>query len=242
MALATQYGDADFVQGNMMKGTYVFSYWFKKEVPEYCRDHETLQELILSTTTQTACNRLIKRSFLLKNSLYFPMGIYMEDMYWVWFLAKVTRAAAFTNYGTYFYYKNEGSIMSSLSAKTRKKRIHGFMVSAKAFYHDMITNGSNRFQRQYFIVKLTMCMRELATLHSLRHWLAFWKLICTIFLHSKPRFTLYRAALFLAFMPPLCFFNSIKGWTWRLQQYIVSRIAGHEDQSLGLRHSLFHSK
>lgn len=66
-----------------------------------------------------AWNRLIKKKFLLKNSLYFHEGIIMESSLWNFFLVKHLTHLYFIQEVTYLYYRRPNSIMTGIDQKER---------------------------------------------------------------------------------------------------------------------------
>ena len=224
--LAAKYTGADFVQGNTIKGTgCLITHRFLRRAPEYCNSREELEKLILFDTVTTVWNRLIKRSFLTEHSLYFPEGIAnCEDQYWIYFLAKETTSAAFTNRGTYFYYVNANSSTTSRSGSYIKKRIEWHLLTAQALYDDIATSEIpiGRNYLRYFANFQCNCMFQLCQSHSLKQWLVFWKMsIRTYKLIPKTRYGLF---YYFSTMPPLCFLMAFNSWRWRLRHYIVRKI------------------
>lgn len=224
--LANKYPEVDFVQGNTIKGTgCLISHRFNRQVPEYCNNREELEKLILFDTVTTVWNRLIKRSFLIEHSLFFPEGIAnCEDQYWIYFLAKKATSAAFTNRGTYFYYINANSSTTSRSNSYIKKRVEWHLMTAKAIYDDLVMSERpiGRNHRRYFANFLCNCMFQLCQSHSMKQWIVFWKMSGKIFnVISKTR---YGLCYHLSTMPPLCFFMIFNSWRWRIRHYIVNNI------------------
>lgn len=62
-----------------------------------------------------AWNKLIKKSFLINNDLFFKEGIIHEDEQWSFFVARRLNQLAITMCPTYIHYRTEGSIMTSSS-------------------------------------------------------------------------------------------------------------------------------
>lgn len=225
VALAEKYPEADFVQGNTMTGAgYLDSHRFHRQVPEYCSNKDELEKLILFDTVTTVWNRLVKRTFLVEQSLYFPEGIAnCEDLYWLYFLTKRVASAAFTNKGTYFYYVNANSSTTSRSSSYIKKRVEWHLLTAQAIYDDMAnsTEPVGRNYRRYLANFLCNCMFQLNQCHSLKQWLAFWKLSRRIYKGMpNPRYGLF----FLSTMPPLCFLMKFNLWRWRLRHHVVNKL------------------
>lgn len=225
MNLVTKHPDADFVQGNYLdeKGN-INKYGWHSHLPEYCNNHEELEKCILSEVVTSACNKVIKKAFLFEQDLLFPEGIIHEDMYWSFFLAKHTKAAAYVNKGTYIYYINDNSIVTSISNQARIRRYTSRLYASEAFCSDLDKEGkSSIYQRHYIAGNLTCAMIEVAALHSLKHWHIFWQHVRKLYA-SHTKLTFWQHILFLFLMPPLCFPIGIKAWYWRVQRYIVNNI------------------
>lgn len=224
-SLVMKYPDVAFAQGNYLdKEGNICRYGWHSHLPEYCNKHDDLEEYILSTVVTSACNKVIKKSFLTEHELYFPEGIIHEDMYWSFFLANHTKAASFDNKGTYIYYINDNSTMTSISNQARIKRYTSRLYASEAFCADLDKEGkSSKRQRHYIAGNLTSAMIEVAALHSLKHWRIFWRHVRKLFA-SHTKLTFWQHILFLFFMPPLCFPIGIKAWYWRVQRYIVNNI------------------
>lgn len=225
MALAMKYPDAVFAQGNFLneKGD-ISKYGWHILLPDYCDKHIKLENYILSIVVTSACNKVIKRSFLIEHDLFFPEGIIHEDMYWSFFLSKHTNAAAFFNEGTYIYYINENSTMTSISNQARIKRYSSRLYASNVFCEDLDkAQKATRRQRLFVAGNLTCAMIEVSALHSIKHWCIFWRHILKIYISHK-KLTFWQHILFFFLMPPLCFPIGIKGWYWRVQRYIVNNI------------------
>ena len=225
MSLAIKYPDADFVQGNVLDKNGVTSkYGWQTPLPEYCNNHDELESYILSVIVYSAWNKVIKKSFLIENELYFPEGIIHEDLYWSFFLAKYTNAAAFFNKGTYLYYINENSTITNRTPEARIKRYASRLFASEAFCVDLDkAQKASKCQRLFVAGNLTSAMIEVAALHSFKHWCVFWRHIIKLYT-SHTKLTLWQHFFFIFLMPPLCFPIGIKGWYWRIQRYIVNNI------------------
>ena len=225
MSLAKKYPDADFVQGNVLDNNGVTSkYGWQTHLPEYSNNHDELEKYILSLIVYSAWNKAIKKSFLIENGLYFPEGIIHEDLYWSFFLAKYTNAAAFVNKGTYLYYINENSTITNCTSEARIRRYSSRLYASDAFCADLDkTQKVSKFQRLFVAGNLTSAMIEVAALHSLKHWCIFWRHVIKLYA-SHTKLTFWQHMFFLFLMPPLCFPICIKGWYWRVQRYIVNNI------------------
>ena len=224
--LANKYPEADYVQGNIVTGTKeLMEGNIDQDVPEFCNKKQQLEEIILCKTHRTAWNRLIKRSFLTNNSLFFPTGLLMEDHYWTYYIAKFAHAVAFTHKRTYFYYNNNNSLVNSTSKASLIKRYSSYIAVSNTIISDMLQRDDiQQCHRTYVCEALAFCMANLVRLHSLYHWLIFWRFIWDTAWKVRKRFTWKRLLFFFYMMPPLCFMIAIKGWRWRLRQYIAWKV------------------
>ena len=225
LALQEKYPDADFVQGNLLDESGAISHYGFKNIPEYCNNPATIEDIMLRRIITSAWNRLIKRSLVLEKDLFFPVGMIHEDMYWVYFFSKYVHAAAFSNNGTYIYYTNEGSIMTSVNQTTRIKRYTSRLKASEAYLTDIKANNyKNHIRYQYFAVNLLSCLTELVSLKSIKHWMHFWVYILQIESSIIGKFTLYKLLFTIILLPPICFFAGRKKFRWRVQKSIISMI------------------
>lgn len=85
-----------------------------------------------------AWNKMISRSFLLNNEIFFAPNIYHEDELWSFKLALVANSMAICNKVTYFYrIRRNGSIMSNLTMKHMEDMLFIFdaCLSLSEEYH-----------------------------------------------------------------------------------------------------------
>ena len=224
--LAKKYPYADYVQGNIITGSdKLMEGDIDSDVPEFCNDKKVLEDIILCKTHRTAWNRLIKRTFLLDNSLFFPINLVMEDHFWTYFVSKQAHAVVFCHKGTYYYFKNNNSIVNSPSRASLIKRYTSYISIFDAIIHDMLKrNDLQRCHRTYVSEALAFCMVNLTRLRSLQHWCVFWKYVLSIAWEVKTKFTWQRLLFLICMMPPFCFMIGVKGWRWRLRQYIAWKL------------------
>lgn len=225
VALSNKYPNIDFVQGNILnENGQISHYGIHLNIPEFINKEDELSCYILSKVISNACNRLIRKEFLIKHNLFFPEGIVHEDMYWVYFLAKYTQSAAFSSKGTYIYYINKDSIMTSISKEKRIARYTSRLKAAWDFINDMKQYPSNKYQRQYLANNLLSCLSELSGLNSFWHWLEFWINILKIVIQNLNRVTKYRIIFLFVLFPPICFFTGKKKIRWHIQETIVPKL------------------
>ena len=225
VAKAIKYPNVDFVQGNILdEQGNICNYGWHTQLPEYCDNHDKLEKYLLFVVVTSAWNKLLKTSFLTEHHLLFPEGIIHEDLYWNFFLTKHTKAVSFVNKGTYSYYINPNSIVTSLDPNVRIKRYSSRLYASEAFCTDLDKEQkASKNQRLFIAGNLTSAMIEVAALHSLKHWFTFWQHVLKLYASHK-HLTLWQHIFFFFLMPPLCFPIGIKGWYWRVQRYIVSKI------------------
>ena len=223
--LAEKYPNADYIQGNIVTGTkQLMEGTIDPDVPEFCEEKQLLECIILCKTHRTAWNRLIKL-FLQNYSLFFPVGLLMEDHYWTYFVSKHAHAVAFTHKGTYLYYNNNGSIVNSPSKVSIIKRYSSYISVSDAIINDMLQrNDIQQCHRTYVGEALAFCMVNLAHLHSLYHWFIFWRFICNTAWKLRTKFSWERLLFFIYMMPPICFMIANKGWRWRIRQFIAWKV------------------
>ncbi len=117
--LAVKYPKSDLLVGNIdLEDPNDFRYWFhfsKNKFPEYSEDTALIKKIMLHWTFPTiANNKMVRRSFVLENDLFFLEGVIHEDEHWRWLIHKSVKAIAFTDVSTYWYRTlREGSIMNN---------------------------------------------------------------------------------------------------------------------------------
>lgn len=224
--LAARHPEADYIQGEIITGTNdLMKGHTDSDVPEYCDNKQLLENIILCKTHRTAWNRLIKRSFLIDNSLFFLPGILMEDHLWTYFVSKYAHAVTFSHKGTYYYYNNGNSLVNSPSKASLVNRYSSYIIVTDAIVKDMLQrNNLQQCHRTYVGEALVFGMINLAHLHSLYHWLIFWRFTWNTAWKIRTKFTWERLVFFFYMMPPMCFLVANKNWLWRLRQHIAWKV------------------
>lgn len=118
-----KFSNTDIVQGSaniIDKDTTYNYYLIKDDFPDYSDNHLWIKKIILETTTipVTSWNKLINKTFLINNNLWFKEGIIHEDIHWFFFVAKHITTISFCKTITYLHYINEGSIITSDKMKS----------------------------------------------------------------------------------------------------------------------------
>ena len=90
---------------------------------------------------QSPCLKIYSTSFLKNNHLFFPEGVYGEDVeFWMRCLL-ATKKICYTDFHGYMRRYREGSIMTSLTEKNLRDRIAGFDVLLELCEHDLYINN-----------------------------------------------------------------------------------------------------
>lgn len=96
-------------------------------------------------------NKLIRRKFILDNSLYFKEGIIHEDDHWMFYVVQHVKTWAFVFEPTYIRYWNEGSIMTSSSKVKEETSWIKIMVDhSEHFYGPFKKLQLARYLNKYF--------------------------------------------------------------------------------------------
>lgn len=149
--------DAEIVQGGVKSipthGQYDFSLLHNVEYIEdnlwVRRHYYTYQNMI----PINAWGKLVKRSFIMTNSLFFKEGLVHEDEQWMFFVVKVLTNIGFVHQPIYIHYcGTEGSIMSSLSIE--KQAYHVSVIL------DDVVNNMDEPEREsqllYYLSRLAL--------------------------------------------------------------------------------------
>ena len=224
--LAKKYPEANYIQGETISGSEMLNEAnTDSDVPEYCTKRSLLEEIILEKSHRTAWNKLIKRSFLINNSLFFPEGIIMEDHYWTYFLSKCATSVSFAHKGTYYYYRNMEGLINSPTRASCIRRYSSYMTIVNVIINDLLQrNDIKPYHRLYVGETFVFCMYHLARLHSLSHWWKFWTFAWHTAFNLRTKFTWQRLLFYICMMPPLCMMTGINGWRWRIRQYVITKI------------------
>lgn len=109
--------DADLVQGSYASDVPYVEQFSKQSLPLFSDNHPFIKKTLLNYDVNPvmAQNRLVKKSIIVKNNLFFKEGIIHEDQYWTFFLAKVINRICFIKGETYYYRKTIGSITNRVN-------------------------------------------------------------------------------------------------------------------------------
>ena len=122
---------ADWVMGNIeLQGAS--SQHIKKVLERQIEGEEIFLSYLNQEWLEAACNKLLRRTFLIENELTFVSGLLHEDVLWSYHLAKVSKKVKFIQNKGYIYKVREGSITSTKV----KKRVESFAFILSKLYPD----------------------------------------------------------------------------------------------------------
>lgn len=124
-------GGVDVVCGSTLSNGHRFlemmrKWWLKS----YYDNQKMIKRLMLLRTTvsMVAWNKLIRKSLVVDNNVYFAEGLVHEDELWNFFMAKHVSSLAIVRDVTYLYRKRDGSIMSKSVSPLRYMPIVNIML------------------------------------------------------------------------------------------------------------------
>lgn len=88
-----------------------------------------------------ACNKLIKRTFILENNLFFKSGLIHEDELWMFHVAQKAEHISLIHKTTYNRYINPNSITTGTSLKLKK---HAWAIILKEIFENISTPASKQ--------------------------------------------------------------------------------------------------
>jgi glycosyltransferase involved in cell wall biosynthesis len=123
VARVRKYPNVDIVQGNMKRIPEGNDFYelARFGLPESYNDNESIRARfydVRKSFPQNACNKLIRREFILNNNLWFKEGLIHEDVHWMSQVIKYCDSMTFEYEYTYCRYVNPNSIMTSLDSET----------------------------------------------------------------------------------------------------------------------------
>lgn len=114
-----------------------------KGFPEFTNNEKWIRKQMFSRyqIPMIACNKLIRREWLIKNKLFFKVGILHEDELWNFKVANCINSIGFCTEPSYYYYTNPNSIMT---INNTEKRIS----SLKIILYEMINSLQDKCELQ----------------------------------------------------------------------------------------------
>lgn len=146
----------DVVQGNFYVEENHSQTFNKRTFPAFTDKKSWIQSnLATMTIPESACNKLIKRSIITNNSLYFREGWIQEDTLWSYQIHSYIENIAFCVEPTYFYAFNSNSIMHSSG---NEKEANAFLRILNEVYSNLQTKMVHDYDIRFLEI---MAMRAL---------------------------------------------------------------------------------
>jgi len=134
--LVEKYPNVEIVQGNTatfpndiipIDWLDIKPYYF----PEYINDNGWVKKNFLSNRKVFVYiwNKLIKKDFILENSLFNKEGMIWEDMMWLFQLVKYLKSVAFSTCNTYNYYITPNSLSHSEGVETKMYNTYIYIIN-----------------------------------------------------------------------------------------------------------------
>lgn len=122
-----KYPDSDIVHGRMVLENGADYHHLSNYISkEFVSSNELIRKWHFSLNPllpDSACDKLIKKTLITDNNLYFKKGIIFEDTHWVNRVVKKLYYISYASSPTYIRYINPGTIMTSLSKNKEMKNL-----------------------------------------------------------------------------------------------------------------------
>ena len=185
--------------------------------PCFIDDKRTIwQHVLMRRIDRHAWNKLVRRSLIVDNGLYFDDGLLYEDVTWTYRLFSCVSSILIVPELTYMYEYNPSSIVHTPAERSSK------LINSFVFITDFLVNNPPKidgkdifftehslFVYYWMIQTMDLCEKygthaqTRAKLNALK-WVLFWKSVA----HFRPIMTLYFLTLFKPF-----------SWLFKLRLY-----------------------
>lgn len=131
-----KYPDVEIVQAGTNSSWGDFNLVGRNDLPDYTENRKWIKKTFLKRNLflVTSWNKLIKKSFVVNNKLYFKEGIVHEDEHWNFFACKYLSSFAICRKNTYNYITRDGSIMQE---NNEKKNIESWLIIMDDFINNI---------------------------------------------------------------------------------------------------------
>lgn len=172
-------------------------------------NQSVLSLFVTGSWYNVAWNKLIRKSFLLENDLYFPVGYVHEDELWSMRLALCAETMGVIHDSTYHYYINDNSIMRQDPTPRMLQYIDVLSLMQKEIQNKKQEN--NLVVSRFFMLKQVVLIGQLQKLHALNaerigklcslSYYNYYKMWCNKVISFKEMF----AYLYLKLSAPLAY-------------------------------------
>ncbi|GHV57201.1 hypothetical protein FACS1894182_05450 [Bacteroidia bacterium] len=165
--LVEKYPGIEMVVGNMhtlpaLSGKTDIPHIAGKSFPEYSCDNDWMNKRFyrhIDPIPVNACSKLVKRSFIVDNGLFFRAEIIYEDALWMFFVLKKLHSIAFCEKDSYIRHVREGSIMQSTDTV---RSLKSWLVILQEVFNHLDKAYSNDQRKKYYrILFLQMAQIDL---------------------------------------------------------------------------------
>lgn len=152
VALLEKYIEVDIVQGNTyrvpLKNDGSNGYDFKGSLPEFIKGNIKIKYFYYHKRFPiNSWNKLIKKSFITQNNLYFKPGFIHEDQFWTFFALKYIKTFAFTAEYCYIHYIEPNSITTGKKCDfSRSITAHLMIAESMLSNLDIVFLAKNLFR------------------------------------------------------------------------------------------------
>lgn len=155
------YPNIDVIQGKTYTEGYMNSSLKNsyRYISEYYNNNEKiLSDFFNDIIPATAWNKLIKKSLINSNNLFFNENIIHEDLYWNYYLFQHVKSLAFVDVYTYYYENdNEESIMNMTNKDSNKSAL-SYITIISSFLNNI--NNNVRVENRLFILEWMIVLAD----------------------------------------------------------------------------------
>ena len=144
---------------------------------------------------EMACNKLLKKEFILKNNLYFKENLIHEDLLWSFMIACFANSMSVVNTKTYLYYIRKDSITGKINREFNKKNIktsNDAKIEIVKYMHNFIDTNP-QFKKNKYIYRA----------YETRKDSLFYNLIRSSYYSKKEKYSIYKLFRKLTYISPL---------------------------------------
>ncbi len=118
-----------------------------KDFPSYTEDVNWIRTHFCNLSVpESACNCLVSRKMIIDKMLFFKEGWIQEDTLWTFKIQRHVKSIAFCHKPTYFYRKNQCSIMHTMD---KEKEANTYSRIYNEAYHDMLSTKIELCELRY---------------------------------------------------------------------------------------------
>ena len=171
----------------------------------------------------TATNKLVKRSFIIINNLFFQKGLYHEDLLWTYNLVKSLHYMAFCNTITYIYNYSDTSIMRGGSFTVLRKRIDSYRYIFKVIETDMLMHDLYQYRSFLYYNYLTY-EKLVGSIYYIRVRIQFYMDVIKTLFCTRKQNTIWDIVFYLHLLPPLSLLLNKRWYQWRFKKVVMAKI------------------